>query len=962
MNKEKELTLRIELLEKENRRLTNLLHTEHTDCLCSEKDTFLSSQRFVGENNSLSSITNPSYKQTANEKEIRLKKEQYELIIENTPHLLFQLLHDGKITFSNKKFSLFLNTNQNKLIGNFIFDFIDKSEIKQLKKALYSLTKDNTSGNVEILTKSSGIPRLIKLDFYAVFNEDDKITLINFMGEDITEKKFLEGELLKTKKRLDLAFLAANDSYWDADLISGEFFYSQNFYRMLGYDQYGKLDKFSKFLKLVHPEDIAALKSVVKKSLSGESIRSAVKFRVKTSYDDYMWILSRTMVIETNESGKPSRIIGTNSDITEMVRIQEKLKASENRLKLILDNMPVMLDAMDSKNNIIHWNRECERVTGYTKDEIINNPDASEFLCRDIDALKCTYEKRLELGGNYRNQELDLTCKDGKTRTIIWSNLSDLYPVPNWHSWSIGIDITELKEVTKALNLSREKIKEAQIIAKLGYWEFNHKTKTGTWDSILSEIMGYNNEYMELNQSELFYHLHEDDRDTAISKFKNAVKDRTPHNDVYRCRLKNGDIIYLKQISKTEYNNEGKAVTSRGIIFDITELKKIEIELINAKEKAEENNRLKSAFLANMSHEIRTPLNSIIGFSELLSDSSSTPEENLMYIDIIRESSKQLTSLVSDIIDISKIDANLLIIEKKGLSLNRRIEHLKEIFKNEIKSKNKAITLTTVTGLESNEDFIVSDKTRITQILSNLLGNALKFTEQGSIEFGYNLTDNNKFIEFYVKDTGIGIQKKNQKKIFGRFQQADTSISRKYGGTGLGLSISRELSHLLGGDMWLKSGPGEGSTFYFKIPYIKAVPDNVPADNNIRLHDNKYYRLQNKNVLIVDDNATVLKLLSAILKKFQMNCIEADTGKTALEIFKSNNSIDLILLDIQMPEMDGVSVMNSIRKINPQIKIIAQTANAFEEDKKKYIELGFNGYISKPFNRAEIIKTINSII
>lgn len=777
----------------------------------------------------VSGIITGSLKRISYESDIKQKKEQYELIIENTPHHLFQLLPEGRIIFSNKKFSEFLSINHNELIGMSIYDLVDIDEVIHLKDALSILTPESNSGSLELLTSASGSSRLIKLDFNAVFSNSDKMIFVNFMGEDITEKKFLESELLKTKKRLDLAFLAANDSYWDADLITGEFFYSQNFYRMLGYDQYEKLDRFSKFLKIVHPDDIETLKNTVRKSLSGEIIRSTVKFRARTADNDYKWLLSRTMVIETNESGKPSRVIGTNSDITETVRIQNKLR-------------------------------------------------------------------------------------------------------------------------------------EAQSIAKLGYWEYNHLSKTCIWDSILSEIMGYNEEFMELNETEMYNHIHEDDRDSVMSKFIHHIKIRSPHDDTYRCRIKNGDIVHLKQISKTEYNAEGKAVISRGIIFDISELKKTEIELVKAKEKAEENNRLKSAFLANMSHEIRTPLNSIIGFSELLSDSSSPPEDKFMYIDIIKDSSKQLTSLISDIIDISKIDANLMDIDKKVLSLNTKIDHLYEIFRNEIKTRKKPIQLITKTALEKNDDFIISDETRLTQILSNLLGNAIKFTEQGFIEFGYTLTDNSKYIEFYVKDSGIGIQKKNQKKIFGRFQQADASIARRYGGTGLGLSISRELSRLLGGKMWLRSEPGVGSVFYFKILYVKAEPDQIPADTIDEFTNEKYTKLKNKNILIVDDNTTVLKLLSAMLKKLGINCFEATSGLEALDIIKRGPEIDLILLDIQMPDMDGVTVLNLIREINPGSRIIAQTANAFEEDKERYTRIGFNGYISKPFNRMEIIKTISSLI
>jgi len=394
----------------------------------------------------VSSIITGSLKRIILENEIRTKKEQYELIIENTPHLLFQLIPEGNITFSNKNFSGFLKINHNEIIGKSIFDFIVDDEITHLRKVISELTADKNSDSVEIISAASGASRLIKLDFNAVFNDSGKIILINFMGEDITEKKLLESELLKTKQRLDLAFLAANDSYWDADLQTGEFFYSQNFYRMFGYDYYNTSEKFTEFLKFVHPDDIILLKNAIKKSISGEVIRSTVKFRVRTSDNDYKWILSRTMVIEANNSGKPSRVTGTNTDITQTVHIQDKLKESENRLKLILENMPVMMDAMDNEQNIIHWNTECEHVTGYTKAEILNNPLAPTLLFPDEKSRKCIYEKRIELGGNYRNQEFDITCKNGRRKTILWSNLSDLYPVPGWHSWSVGIDITELKE------------------------------------------------------------------------------------------------------------------------------------------------------------------------------------------------------------------------------------------------------------------------------------------------------------------------------------------------------------------------------------------------------------------------------------------------------------------------------------------------------------------------------------
>lgn len=925
-------------------------------------ELLLKIQLLEQENQTLKKIFNSPPVSIPSEHTPRTQNKQLSFIVENASCFLLQLLPDGTIIFSNKRFSEFLKIPLSKIKGKQIFNFIRDDDVKLLNKTISSLNREKPTETIQVITAFSDTPIHVKLDLTAIFDKNKKIELINVTGVNVNEKQYLEKELHETKKRLELSFLAANDTYWDADLLTGEFFYSQNFYRMMGYDYYNVVDKFSEFLELVHPDDLVSLKECVKKNMRGEVLRSTIKFRAKTSGNDYIWILARTMIIETTESGKPIRIIGTNSDITETVRIQEKLTQSENRLKLILDNMPVMLDAMDSNKNIIHWNRECEHVTGYLKSEILNNPDSQKLLCPDKKPDQCTYNRKFNLGGNFRNHEFDVQCKDGSIKTILWSSLSDSYPVQGWHTWSVGLDITELKEVSRALELSREKLKEAQVIAKLGYWEFNHCSSICKWDSILSEIMGYNGTFLEFTVTDLYNHIHQEDRNSVIHKFIQSVKNRTQHSDIFRCITSKNETLYIKQISKTEYDKTGQPVSTRGIIFDITELKKTEIELLKEKNRAEESNRLKSAFLANMSHEIRTPLNSILGFSELLSEKTSSPEENILYIDIIKDSSKQLTSLVSDIIDISKIDANIMAIEDNRFSLNKKIAYLYEIFLNEIKSRSIPIEITAKTALNDGDDYISTDETRLTQILNNLLSNAVKFTENGSIEFGYTLTDNNRYLEFYVQDTGIGIMKKNQKKVFGRFKQADTSIGRKYGGTGLGLSISKELTRLLNGKMWLRSEYGKGSTFYFKIPYKKSDSDNSADEQILDFNSEKFIRLKNKKILIVDDNSTVLRLLSALLKKFGFDTVTADSGEKAVHEISTCRNFDLVLLDIQMPDMDGIEVLHLIHKINPAMKVIAQTANAFGEDKEKYILLGFNGHISKPFNRVEILKTITSLI
>jgi len=393
--------------------------------------------------------------------------------------------------------------------------------------------------------------------------------------------------------------------------------------------------------------------------------------------------------------------------------------------------------------------------------------------------------------------------------------------------------------------------------------------------------------------------------------------------------------------------------------LDVTELKKTELELLKAKEKAERSDKLKSAFLANMSHEARTPLNSILGFADLLCENDTDWNDKKFYAKIIRESSKQLVRLISDIIDISKIDANIMVINKKPVHINYIMEHVFEIFRKQ--TENKSIDLRMELGLKSPADYIVTDEIRVRQILINLVGNAVKFTDEGYIYFGYSLSQDKKFLEFYVEDTGPGIAKNKQKIIFGRFRQADSSISKRYGGTGLGLSISKELCRLLGGKIWLRSTPGHGSTFYFKIPY--ELSDAQVEDNEVSYNiKTSIDKIAGKKILVIDDSSSVHILIEGLLKKEDVKILKAATGNDVLEIIREEKDIDIILMDIQLPDMDGIELLQKARKICENIPVIAQTANAFDEDRDRFLTAGFDGFLPKPFGKKELLEMLSAFL
>lgn len=391
------------------------------------------------------------------------------------------------------------------------------------------------------------------------------------------------------------------------------------------------------------------------------------------------------------------------------------------------------------------------------------------------------------------------------------------------------------------------------------------------------------------------------------------------------------------------------------IVFDTSERNKYENELKLAKEKAEESDRLKSAFLANMSHEVRTPLNAVIGFSDLLRDEENS-EIRGEYIDIINANSRYLLELINDIIDISKIEAGQLRISESECNLNTLLGQVFQwIDKERVEKGKHQLKIQLTTALTDENSFILADEGRLRQIFINLLTNALKFTNKGTIEFGYLVGDRE--IQFFVKDTGIGIQKNNLQTIFERFKQADEGAARKYGGTGLGLAISKAITELMGGQIWVESEYGVGSTFYFTFLF-KPLSFESLKSKTLSNKTNSRIDFTGKTFMIVEDDESSSFYLKTILEKNGATVIHAKNGKTALDIIYNNKNIQLILMDMHLPEMTGCEVAQEIRKIHPKIPIIAQTADVLAESRDYAMSCGLNEFVSKPINRETLFNVI----
>lgn len=406
---------------------------------------------------------------------------------------------------------------------------------------------------------------------------------------------------------------------------------------------------------------------------------------------------------------------------------------------------------------------------------------------------------------------------------------------------------------------------------------------------------------------------------------------------------------WVSSIKLPLFDHKGNTVGTFGISKDITKQKIAEAELMKAKEKAEESDRLKSAFLANMSHEIRTPMNGILGFADLLKEPGLSGDSQKEYIRIIEKSGVRMLNIINDIIDISKIESGQMDVILSETNVNDQTQYIYTFFKPEVELKGLQLILKN--GLPYKSAILKTDREKIYAVLTNLVKNAIKFTFHGSIEFGYNLKAEE--LEFYVKDSGAGIPEEQLELIFERFRQGNESLNKDYEGSGLGLSISKAYVELLGGKIRVESILGIGSTFYFTLPYHKEEENSIAEENAMVI--DLIGQMKTLKLLLVEDDELSILLLTKVVSGVAKETLFAVNGLEAVQKCRENPDIDLILMDMKMHEMDGYEATRQIRSFNTNVVIIAQTAFTLSGDRDKALEAGCNEYISKPINKNQLL-------
>lgn len=420
-----------------------------------------------------------------------------------------------------------------------------------------------------------------------------------------------------------------------------------------------------------------------------------------------------------------------------------------------------------------------------------------------------------------------------------------------------------------------------------------------------------------------------------------------------------GVLVVQNYENKDAYSNEDLELlkfVSNQIRISI-ERKKSELELVEAKEKAIQSDKLKTSFLTNMSHEIRTPMNAIIGFSTLLNDDDITKEESAEYVSLLASNASVLLNIIDNVIEVAMLEAGEVVLERKKFGINQMLVDLLESFeKSEDRHPDVSVNISTA---GSDEEYMLyNDQNRLMQMLNILIGNALKFTEKGSVDFGYRLIDQ-KYIEFIIKDSGIGIPLSQQDHIFERFRQADNSLTRKFGGTGLGLTIVKHLVDLMDGQIVLESEEGKGSLFRISLPIVQPTPEALPG---ITTKPKPRLDLSGKHILVVEDVESNYQYLVAVLKSTMVNIHWITDGNAAVDFCKNYPDIDMVFMDINLPGIDGYEATRRIREFKSDLPIIALTAYAMTGEKERSLDSGCNEYLSKPVSPRELMNVVTKFL
>ncbi len=911
--------------------------------------------------NSLVALTDISKLKEATKSLVKAKEiaeaseTKFRNITEQIDEMIFLCDLYGRITYISPASLRIFGYSPEEMQGNHFHDYLPKPEIEKALNAFGSaIATGKPATNLQFIMK-----RKAGSTFYGELS-GRKYEIPGFTGaigviRDISQRKQAEEALQKSEEKFRYVLNNSIATIYNLNLKTASYDYlSPGVEDMYGYTAEEFIEKgVALAAEYIHPDDLKKMENHVNKLIDHklEDFNSTLEYRFKHPLKGYRWISENRAVIY-DQQGNPESLIGNAIDITIRKEAEAQLRESEELARKLIATVPDIIIRTNLDGEVVFVNDAISRTFPFLNKEDVLGRNMMDFIA-DKDKEIVAENTRLMFEKTLGLKEYQMHVGDG-TLYDISVNGDVLRNAQNKPTGMVYVlrNVTERKKSERELIKLSTAVEQSPAVVVItdlaGNIEYANPKFT--------ELTGYQTEEV-IHQNARIMKSGHFSPDTYVDLWETITAGDEWHGEFHN-KKKNGELFWERASISPIRNKEGKIINYIKVAEDISAMKQKEQELRDALEKAKESDRLKSAFLSNMSHEIRTPMNGILGFTQLLKEPQLTGDEQESYINIIEKSGQRMLNTINDIIDISRIESGQEEVVSTEFNVNKILNDQFEFFQPE--AKRKGIELTSHTSLTATEATILSDKHKLEGILINLIKNAIKFTDSGTINFGCTISYDHKKLEFYVRDTGIGIPANRVNAIFNRFEQADIEDSRVYEGSGLGLAISKAYAEMLGGSIQVESKEGIGSVFQFTIAYQSSHTKKTtlkPA-----LEPNGPSAFQNTHILIAEDEETSIMLFKTIFKKEKNKITFVPNGRECINFIKKHPETDIILLDIKMPDMNGYEAAKSIRGFNKDVIIIAQTAYGMADDRKKALDAGCNEYITKPIKKDELLGMMQQLI
>lgn len=877
------------------------------------------------------------------EKDLLGKRQQLGIIVNNLSIILWSADREGNILVVDGWGLREMNFDRNVISSNKIAVVFNNNE-RFLSAFRRALSGETLSRKIQLGE------HFFEFHFSPLINEEDAIHGVTGLAVNYTDQMAAESALKKSEHRFR--------SIWE-NSFDGLRLIDEEGTIILVNDAYCKL--VGKPKQELEGKPFPVVYEGIDKDAFLERWRSNVSIRYTDTYIEdemqlwdgrHVWFEASNSIISTFEGG--ILLLSVFRDITKRKETERLLRENEERWRYLIQNMPYLFTATDEYGMFIAWNNECERVTGYSSEDILESPDPFKILYPDQDYYDHVKSLWQRYNNDYRNLEWDITCKNGSTKTIAWSNISQYVPIPGIFSWTMGIDVTERKIAEDALLMAEKKYRDLFELAPIGVFQITPDGTILSMNPTLFNLMeqsksggaAKNNLFHDLqangSQVDSLIEILESEGEAGDFELEILVGEDEPRWLSLSANKRRDPVLNLWCYD--------------GFTLDITERKKAESDLTIAKDEAENANRAKSIFLANISHEIRTPMNAILGFTDIL-EAKLDDKQSLQYLQTIASSGKILLRLINDILDLSKIEAGKIELQKETVDPRRIFAEIKETFSWKTDHKKIEFILDIDPSLPAG---LLLDEVHLRQILINLVGNAIKFTEKGYVKLSVdcrNPSEADDKIDLFIsiEDTGIGIDSSQVETIFEAFQQQSGQNTAKYGGTGLGLAITKRLVELMNGIISVSSDAGKGSVFKVTLYDISVVEVTDTFYKRKRI-DIDEVEFEDATVLIVDDISFNRQVIQEFLALYGIASILAVDGDEAVSAAAAGQP-NLILMDMKMPGINGNQAAQKIKE-NPSsadIPIIAFTASLGLNSDKEKIPDYYDGFLRKPVQLETLI-------